>query len=96
MTHPHNCFLLNIREQIRGVVNKERCLAILASGGSLHSSPQLLHHQLHAIAHAKDGNAEVPNFWITLGSILVIDGVGPPERMMPLGANWASCSAVVR
>ncbi len=52
--------------------------------------------QLHAVANAQDRNAQLKQFRIaTRRAVFVNAGMGPPDRMIPLGASSATRSAAM-
>ena len=93
MTHPHRGAIVNIGEQIRGVINLKRGLPVfrLARGG-LHHTSQLLHHQLHPVADPKHRNPEVPDLRIAEGSPLGVDRAGPTTEDDPGRSHCAQLS----
>ena len=76
MAHPHRGSLIHVGEQIRGVVNKQRCFAIFSAASCHHGAAQLLHHQLHAVANPEHRNAQLPDFGVTQRRMLGIDRTG--------------------
>jgi hypothetical protein len=52
MAHPHSAVFWQVGEQVSGIQNMEGGPAILAFAGGLYPASQLLHHELHAVAHA--------------------------------------------
>jgi hypothetical protein len=54
---------------------------------------------LHSVAHAQDGNAQIPDFGIAVGRTLVIDRAWPTRQDDPFGAELADllwCGAIAQ
>ncbi len=63
-------------------------------GGGLHLATQLLGHGLHAVADTEHRDTGVEHILGGARAARFGDGLGPPERMMPLGLNSRICSSV--
>ena len=77
MAHPHRRTVVDIGEQVRGVVHFQGRLAVfgLARGG-FHNAPKLLHHQLHPVANPQHGNAQIPDAGIAERRMFGVHGTG--------------------
>ena len=85
MAHPHRGSTGDVGEQIGGIIHLQRCLAVfgLAAGG-FHHTPQLLHHQLHAVADPQHRDAQLPDRRITEGRVLGVHRTGTAAEDDPL------------
>ena len=90
VTHPHRGAIVHIGEQIGGIVDFQRCLAVFGpSSGSDNTTTQLLHHQLHAVADPEHRNAQRPDLRIAERSTLGIDRTGSATENDPLRSQFA-------
>ena len=87
VAHPHGRTILDIGQQINGVVHKQGRLAVFSAACRHHRTAQLLHHQLHAVANTKDRNAQVPNPRITHRGPGLIHGARTATENDPLGLD---------
>ena len=85
MAHPHRRALVDVREQVGGVVDKEGRLAVLSAARGHHRATQLLNHQLHAVADTQHRNTQIPNPGIALRGVVGVHRAGTTTEDDPLG-----------
>ena len=65
----------------------KRSTPILAPSSPRHLTSKLFHQKLHSVTDAQDGNSEMKDGPIHLGSVLAVDAGGPPAENDSLGAE---------
>lgn len=78
VAHPHDAVFRQVGEQVGGIQNVQSGTAIFPLLGCFHLAPQLLHHELHAVAHPQNRDPQVPNLGVTHRSGWLIHRVGAP------------------
>ena len=79
MAHPGVCFFSNAFKQAFVFFNVKCCKSIFTLLGSFNGTTEGLDHKLHAITDSKNGNSEVKDPFITLGTVFFINA-GWPAR----------------
>ncbi len=80
MTHPDGLLAGQLGAEQRSLLDPHLRLAELPHPGSLDLAAQVLRHQVHAVADAEHGNAQLEQLLVDAGRVLDVDRGGPARE----------------